>query len=679
MRKKETLISYLILLGFILIMIGYHVFGYIGHYGVDDMLYARLASDWNNGIVDYETHFAYRVPVVLLTAMMYKLFGINDFASSLPALLLTSGVLYMVFKALENKGRVMLTLGLAFTLLCDWFIFYSDKLMADVYVTFAIFGALFVIQHYRYQYSKKESPIKHAIGLALFLLFGFTSKGTIILFLPALLFLFFYDLNKGIYAKFWKAASLSTVLVFGVYFLLTYIITGSVLSRFEAIAKNGYLNLCSYDQQSVIFLIDRVTYEFLELMFSKGMAVGYLLIAGYLIQKKSLVVIKMEDQFSFFLVMSVVLLLSCNFMTISLEHYVPMCLDPRHFLFLVPVVAIPSAYILNDFFKTRQLRLQMVAVMLIGAIYTFEINEDAYWYLYMPMFLLVALVALVPPRINFTWVAVAITTVILGLLPLKMISYASDVNYEEQKRVAMKYFSNHEENSYVITSDVQRSLCEYYNGFNKQSKQIFLAYGEFDDDTLRNKDIYIYKNWYTRYLSGQEERELPFYARVASLTGDSIYGDELTHTSIYKLKELDNPDQEVFSTKNDFETARVRYWVTGKKDITKRFVYNGEGSHVVDVYSSTLELPLDRIDLSNAKTILFTSNVKAHFNKATNAKMVLELVNEEGGYYWESMEVNHFIKAYNNWWPIRYEVFLSGDKIKPNSKLKVYMLSLINI
>ena len=673
MKNKETLTSYSILGGFILFLIVYHVFGYIGHYGVDDLLYARLANDWINGTVDNESHFAFRIPVVVFTGLMYKMFGVNDFASSLPSLLFSAGVLFMVFKVLEKKGNLVLAAGLGLSLLSDWFIFYTDKLMADVYVTFAVFGALFVIQHYRYQYTKQEKPIIHGIGLALFLLLGFTAKGTIVLFLPVLFFLFFYDLNKEIYSTFWKYTVIAIISVFVLYFGITYLATGSVLSRFEAIAKNGYLNLCSYDQQSIIFLIDRITYQFFDLIVSKGMAVGFIILTAFMMQKDSIKIFKMEDQFSFFAVMGIVLLLSCNFMSISIEHYIPMCLDPRHFLFLVPVVAIPGAIIIQQFLQDRKLRIQLVIVSLIAAIYVFEIDELMYWKLYMPLFVFLAIISLIPPRIKVSLIATLLFLIVLAIAPFKMFSYAQEVAYDKQKEISIKFLNEHQkEESYVITSDVQRSLFEYYNGFKKDSKLKVLVYDEFKEDTLTYNDKFLFKNWYTMYLSGLEERQLPFYAR--SLDGmQELFKDSVLNISIYKLNGIDNPDETIDYTLNDYESVSLKNWRTQKKDITDRFVFRGNSSHVAPKYSSTYELPMDGLEIENAKTILITANLKAHFNKATNAKMIVEIVNEEGSYFWESMSVDHFVKAYNNWWPIHYETFIAKEEIKPNSILKVYM------
>lgn len=672
MVGKHNRNNYFILVGALLVLLAYHFFGYIGHYGVDDMLYAKLANGWNNGTLDLNEHFAFRLPVIVLTAWSYKLFGVNDFASSLPSLLFSVGIILMVFQALKSKGNVLLSLGLVFTLLNEWFIFYTDKLMPDMYVAFSVFGSLYVIQHYKFEFANKEKPLKHALALAFFLLLGFMAKGTIVLFLPPMVFLFFYDLNKGRDINFWKAAALSVVGFFVLYFGLTFLLTGSPFSRFQAIAKNGYLNLCSYDQQSVVFLIDRILYQFFDMIFEKGVAVSYVFIIAYFFQKKAINLLKMEDQFSFFTVMSVLLLLSSNFMTISAVHYVPMCLDPRHFLYLVPVAAIPAAYIFAEFLETRSLKYPLTCVALIFAIYVFDISELAYWNLYMPLFVLIALITFIPERINFKLLGIVLLFGVLGIMPGRVVSYAIDLRYNDQKAICQKYFITPQEDCYVVTSDVQRSLCEYYNGFNPNSKTKFLAYDEFNPDTLKGKKIYIFKNWYTAYLSGRDENELPFYTRNISPKAKTIFRDSSLTMAIYEVPELDNPDVVLLQSRNDFEKKHP-YWVTEEKDITTRFVLEGKSSHVMDEYSSTFQYPLNQLDFSDARTVLITANVMCHFNSNTNCKMVISLENEEGNYYWESMGVNKYIHAYNNWWPIRYEAFMPVEQIKPNTICKVYM------
>ena len=83
--KKQILIFML----FVGVLILYHVFGYIGHYGYDDMQYAKLANDFKNGIIDYSDHFSFRTTLLVLTSLSYSIFGVSDFASSLPAILIS--------------------------------------------------------------------------------------------------------------------------------------------------------------------------------------------------------------------------------------------------------------------------------------------------------------------------------------------------------------------------------------------------------------------------------------------------------------------------------------------------------------------------------------------------------------------------------------------------------------
>ncbi|MCK4989494.1 MAG: hypothetical protein KAS29_03375, partial [Bacteroidales bacterium] len=94
--------SYSILLIISCIVVLYHLFGYTGHFGYDDLHYAELASDLLKGSVNFEDHYAYRFPVVLATALSYLIFGISDFSSSLPALFITFSILLIVFSILRK-------------------------------------------------------------------------------------------------------------------------------------------------------------------------------------------------------------------------------------------------------------------------------------------------------------------------------------------------------------------------------------------------------------------------------------------------------------------------------------------------------------------------------------------------------------------------------------------------
>jgi len=119
--------------------------------------------------------------------------------------------------------------------------------MPDIYVTFFVLLALFVV--YKYKYKGKKHLFLYAFLFAFFLLMGFMSKGSIVLIIPLLAFLFISDVILKRDIKFWIYSVLFSVLIFVLYFFVMWLLTGDVFKRFEAIATNSYINPCSYDKQ----------------------------------------------------------------------------------------------------------------------------------------------------------------------------------------------------------------------------------------------------------------------------------------------------------------------------------------------------------------------------------------------------------------------------------------------
>jgi hypothetical protein len=156
--KKYRGSSVWILLFFVSALILHHILGYTGHYGYDDLEYARLAGNFTHGIIDFNNHYSYRLSLILLTALSYSLFGVSDFASSLPSLIITISILLLVFFTLKNYGNLTLMAGLALTAFSRWFIFYSDKLMPDIYLAFSVTLSLFILHKYKFR-SKEQQPV----------------------------------------------------------------------------------------------------------------------------------------------------------------------------------------------------------------------------------------------------------------------------------------------------------------------------------------------------------------------------------------------------------------------------------------------------------------------------------------------------------------------------------------
>ena len=181
-----------VLIYFIAVPIIYHLLAYTGHFGYDDLHYAKLANDMLGGKIDWQDHYSYRWTLLFLTAFFYQLFGVSDVASCLPPLIITSLTIYFVYRVLKDENLVVIIIGLALTTLNNWSLFYADKIMPDVYVNLFIFLVFYVIYSYKFSNANK-SPKIYGFYFGIAFLFGFISKETVLLIVPVLIYLFTID------------------------------------------------------------------------------------------------------------------------------------------------------------------------------------------------------------------------------------------------------------------------------------------------------------------------------------------------------------------------------------------------------------------------------------------------------------------------------------------------------
>jgi hypothetical protein len=673
--KKNQVAGYFILLAYIIIVILYHLYGYIGHFGYDDIHYAELASKLLDGSIDFEDHYAYRLPVILFTAICYALFGISDFSSSLPALLITIAILLIVFNILREKGLLEVIIGLTLTTFSNWFLFYSDKLMPDIYVALAILAAIAIIHHYKYKSAKNHTAL-YAVLLDFSLLFGFLAKGTIVLAIPLLLYLVIIDLIYKRDLKFWLFSLLGGMALLALYLIVIWIFTGDLFKRFDAIASNSYLNLCSYDQQSLRILLKRIFLGFFELSIYQGLATGFIFVIAILFQKKAKSYFRVDDSFSFFLISAIILFLSSSFMTISPSSYAPMCLDPRHYLFLVPVAAIPASAIIADFVEHKKAAIQIILALFCVTILSFFLRGDTGWKLYLPLTTLFLIYFFIQKKRSYQRLFLVLFSAILLLLPLHMVSYAQKVKYRKQKEILVQQLIENSRDCVIITNDVQKRLLHYYSAFNKNESHSFKNFNDFDADTAIGGRKLLLLNWYTEYLSGLEMNDLPYYAQNISAANTAIFESQDPAISIYELKELTPSalrETALLSTFNDFERV-VPFWSWKEKDISNKIIFEGSASNRISRFSSTFEYPLDSLISPQAIRLKIQTSLYCYAEDKTTTKIIVSLENSEGVYFWKALEINKYLKAYSNWWPVTFDVSIEKDDFRKGSSLKVYVL-----
>lgn len=672
---RNKLFPSLILLFFILVLFLHHHFAYISHYGYDDIHYAELSNNLLQGHIDFEDHSSYRLSLLIFTSLFYFLLGISDFSTSLPALVVSIGILFIVFQILKKWGTVTLTIGLALTTLSNWFLFYSDKIMPDIYVALSILASIAVIYHYKFINGRKHA-FKYALLLSISLLFGFMAKGTIVLVLPLLLYFCVIDILNKRDLKFWRMAAISGLVLLGIYFVVMWSLTGSLLKRFEAIANNSYLNPCSYDQQPLIFLLRRISYEFFYSLVRDSTIIGFVMVISVLFKKRKIPYYKMQDEFSFFMVSAIILLLSSNFTTISVTSYSPMCLDPRHYLFLIPVSAIPASIIISRFIERNEYRYQIIIGLLFISFISLFGASNLSWKLYIPLTGLFIIYAFLRTNTVNQTLFLVLFMAILFIKPLEMIPYAEKIAYKEQKSIFKEYLLNKQEESLVITNEVQVRYANYFNKFGKNNPQEFVQYDDFQYDSTDTRKKFLFLNWYTRYLSALEKKNMPYYARNISPSNKLLYENKDLNIAIYEMCDFSIPelkDEKILLSINNFESP-IPFWSQQEGNISSEIQHSEEHSNIVTKYSSTFTYPVDSLLINHPDAVFIKASAYCYFQDKTSAKIIISVQDNEGAYIWKASELQPFIKAFSNWWQVSYELELNSTELKNQSNLRIYIL-----
>ena len=95
----------------------------------------------------------------------------------------------------------------------------------------------------------------------------------------------------------------------------------------------------------------------------------------------------------------------------------------------------------------------------------------------------------------------------------------------------------------------------------------------------KNAKIMLLNNWYTRYLSGMDDQDMPYYATIAK---NPVFKDEKLNLSIFELNKIDQRKR-IFSSENDFETAKPNWADSANK--SKEQAYSGSFSEKIGEFS----------------------------------------------------------------------------------------------
>ncbi|RME94081.1 MAG: hypothetical protein D6772_15125 [Bacteroidetes bacterium] len=641
--------------------------GYFGHYGVDDMEYARLAHAILAGEWEWTNHYLYRWTLLLPVALAYHVLGVNDLASALPAMLAYAILTYASFLALRHLRTTRFALGLSLASLSPWLLFYADKLMPDIWVAASSTLALVILYLYRYQMG--ANPIRGGIYLSLAILMGFLAKGTIILIAPLIVLLCVLDLVAQRFWRFWLTVLLSAILLLGGYFLLIHHLTGHALARFVAIAQNSYLNSCSYDQQDTSVLWARISTGFWEMGVRESILVAPLLGLALLPWRKFSRWWQLHEAQAFWSVSLVVLLLSANFMSISVTSYNPMCLDPRHYLYLIPVGGLAAGF--N--FRVRAPNWGLWGLLSLMTIYTGLYYPEQCIYCWLPLW-----VVFTTYRFFFKGKRWGQYVFIFGLifslllLPGRQLQYARRVDFRGQLTFIRQHLDALPDYDALITDHVQQRLLPYYRAFAPDSVPI-LHYEEIALDSLSGSKILMLDNPHTRFLAGKQDDNLPWLARFVKSYGRQLAADTTLGMALYELSLAEIDLEPLASFQCDFESPDPPYWQVDSRHQSTEAPYAGRYAQQIGEYSATLRLPLDTLSLNPGTHLKLRMSAYCRFAAATQAQLVVELRQGPQTTHWQSRALQPQLHVAGHWWPVSYEVLLPAAQLAEARLLQVYI------
>jgi len=502
-NKKPVLIS---LLGLFALMLINHLFFFSGYFGFDDIVYSQLSSDIVKGDFSLMNDpFAYRWTTIFPTALAYIIFGNSDFSRAIFPIITSVSIILLSLIFIKEKTYKVKLIAILLTISSYWFFYYSDKIMADIYVAFSFISVFAII--YYYKFYKSQQTLKFAILLSFSLIFGFISKGTIILILPIIGVVFINDIIKKENLKFWTVTVLSSILLLTAYFVIIKIATGTYLMRFYLIESNSYFNQCSYDQLPAINTIKRISYQLIINFIETGLFVPIVFGLSLLTKDRIKNIFNTSRKSSYILLITIFAVLSANFMTISASAYVPMCVDIRHYLFLIPILAIGGSVGLYSFISNRNINI------FIPISFTFLSVFSAFsgfsYYLYFLFGLIGIAVIIFKTKSKFS---ILMFTILMLLVPIKTILNGYDAKWNNHKTQINKLI-NTDKKIAIITNDAEKQIINLYSDFDTLNIKAF-NFKEIEKINFNNyKNIYWVSYWLTEYYTGLDYFKLPLIIR----------------------------------------------------------------------------------------------------------------------------------------------------------------------
>ena len=484
--------------GLVIFLVSYWTYGYFGHYGYDDISYARIAHQYSLGNFQaLGDNAALRWGLVVPLAVLYKLFGVSDCVSLLYPILATIFLCFLVYQATPNKQTLSVFAACVLLFLNPPLLQYSNKIAPDILVAVAVFAALLSIL------VGNQKPFLGALLFAISLFFGVISKETLLLIAPLLFFLFCKAIFQYQNNVFWKWSIVFSVIVTCIYFGLTYWQCGDILARIKYVEAGHYLNPCSYNLLPISALLHRIGHRLWQGLSETLLLWGFPFVVVNGWHWRSL-----NQEGKYWTTCTFGLLLCANFMTTSYSSYVPLCPDARHYFFVVPAIACAATFSFRFIKESGQARLVLllaVAGQWLLAWWGSSGKIPVEW----SCFFLLTVVLVAWKRKRSFYVFISLFCILSFWKPYQDMQYNHRSNYRQFCSYLIQNFSQRHQRILIFTNPVACHVGSYLMQFDT-TKVRFESYATMSRVPLQNFDsIFLIHEGMTAYLSSTSWGDLP--------------------------------------------------------------------------------------------------------------------------------------------------------------------------
>jgi 4-amino-4-deoxy-L-arabinose transferase-like glycosyltransferase len=338
------------LLSLVVFIVAYFFFTHEGLYDYDDYHYARLAHELASGTFQVNPDarhllaepFRERLLVFAPVALLYRLFGVGIYTTTLWPLLCTLGTLAICWALYRRRAPLVATGAMVLLGLHYFMLTLSNYLYPDNILMFAALASAAALLWGRRP--EQGHPALWGAGFATLTLTAFLAKETIVFYLPFYLSLLVVDLLRRQHQRFWLGAvSMGLVLLIG-YLSFYYAHTGDALCRLHRIEQaNAYFQPKNYLGSQRGQLLARLTWQPVASFIAAGVGVALLLALAAAFSPARL---HPEARFWLWLALSS---MACFWWgSTSLAHYNPITLTPRMMTPLLPPLCLAAGFGLRE-------------------------------------------------------------------------------------------------------------------------------------------------------------------------------------------------------------------------------------------------------------------------------------------------------------------------------------------